>query len=789
MIAGSLEIQLLANMARLQKDMDDAKRTVGGAMDSIERSIGLAKSAFAGLAAGMAAGLSVAAFVGVIKSSIDAAAKLNDLSIQTGATVEALSALVEIGKLSDISAGQIGGAMNKLAKNMAGATEDAKGAGKALEAIGLRFDDFKKLDPTQQMQAIAKAMDQFGDGSGKAAVAMALYGKEGAALLPFLKDLAVAGHLQATTTTEQAAMADNFSDNLIKIRVSGSAWGKELTHGILPAMSDLSDAWLDAMNGSGGLRETIRKLATDGTLDNWARMAVTALTYLMDVGQGLISIFPMIGKAIAGQVAATTIGFGAIYDAWIKFQNFDLDGAWAALKGGIAGVKSVATDTATDIAGIWNQEMLGEKIRKNMEEARKAREEAGKDANKPNLDFTNTNGKDKAAEAAKKELDEQAKLLAKLSGVNADYMEQLTRLQVIRDKGRLTEEQYIEAVKELIAVQPGAKKAMEEQAKATKLVDDANADASKAYSKFYDDLIQGTDKLKADTQAQQDHNDRLGLSKEAVAALDAAKLEEQATTLEGIAIKRLDKDLDEGVYNLYKSQAEELRKLAKLKQEGAGKESLIEEHKKVAEEEKKIVDNLRENLQRNLGDELFNMMDGNFENIGDSFKRMLMRMLADAAAADLMNALTGNGGGGSGVFGSLLQAGLSLWAGGGKLEVDTNGMGIGEIGSNNFSATGADVLARRAAGGPVGAGGLYEVNELGPELLSVGNRDYLMMGSQGGTVTPNSAIGGSQITITSAPVIHIDSRSDQAQVKRMVLQAVQQGNAELVDKLQRAGKV
>lgn len=48
----------------------------------------------------------------------------------------------------------------------------------------------------------------------------------------------------------------------------------------------------------------------------------------------------------------------------------------------------------------------------------------------------------------------------------------------------------------------------------------------------------------------------------------------------------------------------------------------------------------------------------------------------------------------------------------------------------------------KATGGNVFAGGMYEVNEQGPELLSVGGKDLLMMGSQGGYITPNSKLGG-----------------------------------------------
>ena len=56
MIAGQLEIQLLVNMARLQADMNQAKRAVGGAMSSIEKSAASAMNALKGLGAGSGGG-------------------------------------------------------------------------------------------------------------------------------------------------------------------------------------------------------------------------------------------------------------------------------------------------------------------------------------------------------------------------------------------------------------------------------------------------------------------------------------------------------------------------------------------------------------------------------------------------------------------------------------------------------------------------------------------------------------------------------------------------------------
>jgi hypothetical protein len=58
------------------------------------------------------------------------------------------------------------------------------------------------------------------------------------------------------------------------------------------------------------------------------------------------------------------------------------------------------------------------------------------------------------------------------------------------------------------------------------------------------------------------------------------------------------------------------------------------------------------------------------------------------------------------------------------------------------------VAGGRAIGGPVSAGGLYEVNEKGrPELLQVAGKEYLMMGSQGGKVNANPQMGGGGQTI------------------------------------------
>ena len=54
----------------------------------------------------------------------------------------------------------------------------------------------------------------------------------------------------------------------------------------------------------------------------------------------------------------------------------------------------------------------------------------------------------------------------------------------------------------------------------------------------------------------------------------------------------------------------------------------------------------------------------------------------------------------------------------------------------------------KATGGNVFGGGMYKVNENGPEMLSVGGEDFLMMGNKSGSVTSNDALKGGKGKVT-----------------------------------------
>lgn len=302
---GELLIKMGADVAQLRTDMAEGKRVVTQAMADINQAVGLARSAFIALTGVASAG----AFVGMVRGIVEAKAKLYDLSLQTGATVEALSALLRVGEFSGTAGDKIAGAMNKLSRGLTGVDEDSKGAVQGLKALGLNFQEFTALSPDQKMLTVAKAMETFKGEEEKAQVAMLLFGKAGAELVPFLKELATTTKLTATETTASALQAKEFEDNLVALRLSGVEWRKEIVTQLLPALIAVS-AQLQTMREDGEKSN----LFADGV-----RIAFEAIAVL---GANVAFVLKAVGRefaSIGAQVAALARGdfegFTAISDA------------------------------------------------------------------------------------------------------------------------------------------------------------------------------------------------------------------------------------------------------------------------------------------------------------------------------------------------------------------------------------------------------------------------------------------------------------------------------------------
>jgi phage-related minor tail protein len=350
--------------------------------------------------------------------------------------------------------------------------------------------------------------------------------------------------------------------------------------------------------------------------------------------------------------------------------------------------------------------------------------EREKYADKPN--------KTKTDNSAARELEKEAALLATLSGVNADYQQKLSLLQVMRAKGNVTEVEYIALVEQLIAKQPMASKLMADAAKQIQAVEKANLAADQAHGKYVQGLANGLDKLQAEVVAQNEVNDRLGLSKEAIAALDSAKMNLMATELELQAVRSYDKNLDEAEYNLTMQQAKAYRELANAKSFGAAKAATIDAAKEADAEWEKTSDSINQILTdaRMRGFESAKDVAGNMrDTIVNMFKTLVLRPIISPVMKPVSQAI----GGSLGMTGAASAQG----AGGNLLGTAGNLSRLYDSITGGFTKVSAratsdfNTLATSSIGQSMGMSG----------AATVGNNAYVAPQMTSGSLAASSAIG------------------------------------------------
>ena len=629
MQAGAVNIKFMADIMDLQAKMTQAQNSVAGAMGNIEKAVNQAKTALGALGIG----LSVGAIVAHVKGIIDAADAMNDLSQRTGIAVKDLAKY-------ELATAQSGTTMEALAKGIKGVSINLLEHGDALKKAGLSATNAD--DAMMKLADLFKAMP---DGMEKTALAVKMFGKSGMDLIPMLnsgseglKEAADKSAKYAATMAALAPQADKFNDNLAEISMLSKIAGMSLMNDMLPALLLISQTMIDAKQNGKGFWETMNagiwafeneaSKYLPGVFESYAtaipRQIANLKKELSDLqsekGRLKMDLFG-VGPNIDAEIASTIKKLAAAEEAYKKYL-LTVNGPAGGDKGGSAVKPNTAIsdwkaeykalmDAINDTGGIKETESEYDKLIKKI-------------------------GTDVAKAAAEAESAQNG-----YNKAQTDFIE-LTKTNVWSE---LTADE-----KMTVATLYEARIKSEQLTDATKLMAKADLESATARDKLNTSLIDGLDKMQKDSLAQQEANDRLGLSKEAIAQLDTQKLESQAVTLELMAIKTLDKNLDEVQYNLYKAQAEELRNLAKLKGQGAAKEASIDAAKTAAEEWKKASDSINSTLTDALmrGFESGKSFAVNMrDTIVNMFQTMVLRPIVSAIISPVSMGLAGALGAGS----------------------------------------------------------------------------------------------------------------------------------------------
>lgn len=292
----SLVVRLVADTARYQSELERARQD----LSSFER---IAKGAVGkiAIAAGAAVLGAATAFAAMAKSAIDAAADMNDLAKSTGISTEALS---QLQYAAEQSGTDLDGLVTGLQKFTRQATEAASKGGAARDAFSLISvsveDAAGKLKPTEQLLLdVAEQFSRYSDGAAKAAFAQELFGKSGAALIPFLNEgrggierlMQEADKLGITLSAKTAKAANDFNSQLTQMNTQVRGIVLQITADMLPMMLQLTSAFADYAKESNHVRGFVDGLST----------AFRAVLY---VGIAVADTFGDLGRLIAALYAA-----------------------------------------------------------------------------------------------------------------------------------------------------------------------------------------------------------------------------------------------------------------------------------------------------------------------------------------------------------------------------------------------------------------------------------------------------------------------------------------------------
>lgn len=308
-VVSDVEIRLRADIARLQQDMTAARRSVDTALNGMSASA----QALKGVLSGIAAGLSVGAFVSFIKNSIDAADALNDMSARTKVAIEDLAGLAYAAKLGDTSLDGVAASISKLGQNIGkdGAKFRELGitATEPLEAFKQLADVFKDIkDPQQRAAFGAEALGK----SWQEAAVLLEGGSAG------IETLMNRGKELSGVTEQVAADAGKFNDGLDTLGFTAQGVGTRIAAGLLPMLNVLVDDFTATGKGA-------------ETAAGWVTVLSGAFKTLYTVGVTIVTILSSIGKA-AGAAAAITV---------------------AALSGDFKGAIEIYKELASDVADGW----------------------------------------------------------------------------------------------------------------------------------------------------------------------------------------------------------------------------------------------------------------------------------------------------------------------------------------------------------------------------------------------------------------------------------------------------
>jgi hypothetical protein len=344
-------------MLRIKADVQGENniRRLGNSMQGLQGQVKNTSMAVAGLGAafrGLGAALAVGGFAAAIKGAIDLADDMRDLSQRTGVGVETLGQFKVAAELSGSSLEGVAKGLNFLNRNMVAAATGGEGVAAAFRTVGVSTTEadgtLRKADKV--FLDVADRFATMRDGAEKNALAVKLFGRSGAELIPILnlgsKEIQRFG---LGIGPDFANKADAFNDSLGIMKAQVTVLTVQIGSALLPVLSGL-------------MRIVAQSVTFVGNLATEFYKAIGGAAGLQQAAATLIKTMIVLGGVTVGAFAVSNItafatalrGIVKIMRDLVTLEKLKLayESASLAISGVIAGVKAGKTPLTKAIGGI-----------------------------------------------------------------------------------------------------------------------------------------------------------------------------------------------------------------------------------------------------------------------------------------------------------------------------------------------------------------------------------------------------------------------------------------------------
>jgi len=238
-----------ADVAGLRQDMSKAQRTVDGAVRQMRNVLGT-----------LGVGLSIGGLANAFGRIVAEGDRLQKLAIRLGETTENLSQLQYVAERSAVPFNTMATALQRAQRRISEAAQGAGEARNALAELGLNAERLNLLRPTDQLLAVAEAMEDVRNSGDRTRLLMRLFDSEGVAMGQAMEEGAAgiralmqeADELGATLDRRTADAMARTQDLMAELNARSTALGRSLAIELLPEVNEFLETLNELANGPAG---------------------------------------------------------------------------------------------------------------------------------------------------------------------------------------------------------------------------------------------------------------------------------------------------------------------------------------------------------------------------------------------------------------------------------------------------------------------------------------------------------------------------------------------------------